>query len=154
MGSLTVSGSINGGGPVPVGAILMWSGNPADLPAGWYLCDGSNNTPDLRGRFIVGYNKDDGDYNSARAGGRAVGEKTAAVPAHSHRLGRPIDVIGRHWHDWAGSSTTSSGPSGNAVTTFEQLDGRGFGLSDFGGEARIDIRPPYYVLAYIMYRGN
>ena len=45
---------------VPIGAIISWCGtlnSNNQLPtalAGWALCDGNNNTPDLRGRFILG----------------------------------------------------------------------------------------------------
>jgi hypothetical protein len=39
---------------VPSGVIVMWSGDTATIPAGWVLCDGDNNTPDLKGKFIVG----------------------------------------------------------------------------------------------------
>ncbi len=39
---------------VPPGGIIMWSGAINDIPVGWALCDGSNGTPDLRDRFIVG----------------------------------------------------------------------------------------------------
>lgn len=38
----------------PSGGIIMWSGAVNDIPVGWALCDGSNGTPDLRDRFIVG----------------------------------------------------------------------------------------------------
>jgi hypothetical protein len=38
---------------VPSGAIMMWSGSEASIPAGWVLCNGSNSTPDLRNRFVV-----------------------------------------------------------------------------------------------------
>ena len=37
-----------------VGVISMWSGDLASLPAAWQLCDGTNGTPDLRDRFVVG----------------------------------------------------------------------------------------------------
>ena len=60
---------------VPTGAILMWSGSPTAIPTGWALCDGNTYwangilydpfgfdygiptlaTPNLKGRFIVGY---------------------------------------------------------------------------------------------------
>ena len=33
---------------------MPWRGNLADMPEGFALCDGSNGTPDLRDRFIVG----------------------------------------------------------------------------------------------------
>lgn len=50
---------------VPTGVIVMWSGAVSNIPKGWQLCDysiipGTNKrTPDLRGRFIVGYSKDE-----------------------------------------------------------------------------------------------
>ena len=39
---------------VPAGGIIMWSGSIASIPAGYYICDGTNGTPDLRDRFVVG----------------------------------------------------------------------------------------------------
>src|SRR5690625_782038 len=39
---------------VPGGIIVMWSGTHTDIPSGWLLCDGTNGTPDLRDRFILG----------------------------------------------------------------------------------------------------
>jgi hypothetical protein len=38
------------------GMIVMWSGDVTKIPTGWALCDGTNGTPDLRGRFVLGYN--------------------------------------------------------------------------------------------------
>ena len=37
---------------LPTGVICMWSG--VTIPTGWYLCDGQNSTPDLRGKFVIG----------------------------------------------------------------------------------------------------
>ena len=39
---------------VPTGAIMMWSGASNAIPTGWVLCDGTNSTPDLRNRFVIG----------------------------------------------------------------------------------------------------
>ena len=39
---------------LPAGLILLWSGSQASIPSGWALCDGTNSTPDLRGRFVIG----------------------------------------------------------------------------------------------------
>jgi hypothetical protein len=48
-------GSGGGGGSgVPDGTIVMWHGAIPTIPVGWFLCDGSNQTPDLRDRFVVG----------------------------------------------------------------------------------------------------
>lgn len=38
---------------VPSGAIIMWSGNSNNIPDGYVLCDGSNNTPNLVDKFVV-----------------------------------------------------------------------------------------------------
>ena len=40
--------------PIPSGAIVMWSGSIGSIPAGYYLCDGQNGTPNLKDRFVVG----------------------------------------------------------------------------------------------------
>jgi hypothetical protein len=39
---------------VPSGGIIMWSGSIGSIPSGYVLCNGSNGTPDLRDRFVVG----------------------------------------------------------------------------------------------------
>ena len=38
--------------------IVAWSGSITTIPSGWGLCDGTRGTPDLRGRFVLGYNAD------------------------------------------------------------------------------------------------
>ena len=42
---------------VPGGFIGMWSGSAETIPTGWALCDGTNGTPDLTDRFILGAGK-------------------------------------------------------------------------------------------------
>jgi len=39
---------------IPSGGIILWSGSVGSIPAGWYLCDGNNGTPDLRDKFVRG----------------------------------------------------------------------------------------------------
>lgn len=50
---------VEGAGTVPLGGVIMWSGNSGALPDGYVLCDGGApvggiTIPDLRGRFLVG----------------------------------------------------------------------------------------------------
>ena len=40
--------------PIEAGTILIWSGALSNIPTGWTLCDGTNGTPDLTDRFVVG----------------------------------------------------------------------------------------------------
>jgi Phage Tail Collar Domain len=84
-GSLSVAGFASNA-LVPTGAIIMWSGTTP--PSGWALCDGVAGRPDLRGKFIVGYDPGDADYSSIR---NAAGEKMhtltlAEVPSHNHTI--------------------------------------------------------------------
>jgi hypothetical protein len=39
---------------LPAGVIVKWSGSAAAVPGGYHLCDGTNGTPDLRDKFVVG----------------------------------------------------------------------------------------------------
>lgn len=39
-------------GAMPKGLIGLWLGSVASIPGGWKLCDGNNNTLDLRDKFI------------------------------------------------------------------------------------------------------
>jgi len=40
---------------LPVGTILAYNGNLADIPSGWHLCDGTDGTPNLLdNRFLEG----------------------------------------------------------------------------------------------------
>ena len=55
-----------GGTTIPAGAIIMWSGSIGSIPAGYVLCNGSNGTPDLRDRFIVGSGN---NYSVGSSGG-------------------------------------------------------------------------------------
>jgi hypothetical protein len=48
------------------GMIMLWSGSSASIPSGWLLCDGSNSTPDLRNRFVVGAFADDSGVAKAK----------------------------------------------------------------------------------------
>lgn len=76
--------------------IRMWDGTPANIPAvwgpGWYLCDGTNGTPDLRDKFIVGAG---GAYvNGAVGGASTVTLGTANMPQHTHTITDPGHVHG------------------------------------------------------------
>ena len=65
------------------GMIMLWRGSVVTIPTGWLLCDGNNNTPDLRNKFVVGA----GDtFDPGDTGGSDTHNHTATAPAHSHSL--------------------------------------------------------------------
>jgi hypothetical protein len=124
---------------IPSGVIVMWTG--ITPPTGWELCNGANGTPDLRGRFIVGYNPSATDYNNTgKTGGEAVHVLTEnEMPSHTHG-----------YYDVRDSDSYSGGDDAEG-------SGDGVGRRDnyrtsnaTGGGAAHENRPPYYVLAYIM----
>jgi microcystin-dependent protein len=85
---------------VPVGGIIMYSGDVLTLPSGWSLCDGGGGTPDLRGRFIVG---SEGAYASGATGGaESVTLTDGQMPSHAHT--GPS-------HNHTGPNHNHSGPS-------------------------------------------
>lgn len=132
-----------GGTTIPAGVVVMWSGSPTAIPDGWALCDGTQNTPDLRGRFVVGYNRDDADYNGIgkASGSKTVTLTTANLPAHTHKAMKRGDD----------HNLDHSGTYGVLETNLvAEANGIDIGLGNTGDGQAFDIRPPYYVLAYIM----
>ena len=72
---------------IPTGVIVMWSGSIASIPAGWYLCDGSNGTPDLRNKFVIAASADDSGTAKTAVTGSATqsgGSKDAITVSHTH----------------------------------------------------------------------
>lgn len=167
---------------VPVGAIMMWAGAIGDIPTGWKLCDGNNGTPDLRSKFIVGYNDSDSDYNAI---GKTGGTKTVTLtegqmPKHSH----DASSAGGHSHTYPDSYYIETGSELNGKTKVpgtsqESLPGSYAGsagtdvnnnailyrtrntssspnhthtISEKGNNEAHENRPPYYTLAFIQFK--
>ena len=59
----------------------MWTGTASSIPNGWALCDGTNGTPDLRNRFIIGASN---EYPVNQQGG--TNDHAHTVTVNGHRL--------------------------------------------------------------------
>jgi len=128
---------------IPSGGIIIWSGSSGSIPSGWYLCDGSNSTPDLRNRFVVGATS---TYAVGATGGSAdaiVVSHTHSVsdPGHSHSLGFQNTTIDQNAGS-AGLVRQGSSNTGTATT--------GISISTTGSSGTNANLPPYYALCYIM----
>lgn len=78
---------------MPVGAIVLWSGSQGAIPSGWALCNGSNGTPDLRNKFVIGAGN---VYGVSDQGGSA--DATLVAHAHSATLSGSTSGAGAHAH--------------------------------------------------------
>lgn len=145
---------------VPAGLIAMWSGSINSVPGGWQLCDGTNGTPDLRNRFIVGAG---GEYSIGNTGGsQSVTLTTAQMPNHTHTATTTIEKDGAHKHDYDGyryhtnhGGTAHTGSPYNLITKTTESSGSHTHtatttIDSAGSGSSHENRPPYYALAYIM----
>ena len=169
-GDLNVSGKLN---ILPAGTIVAF--NSATAPAGWALCDGQkyklNNTnisvidpngiqtPDLRGRFILGTGQGTGLANrniGEKGGDENVTLTAAQMPSHSHELevwgdpnGDPKDggkwtlkLTDRQYHNYKSADNRGHRDRNNGNRPVKILDS--------GSNKSHNNMPPYYVLTYIM----
>jgi microcystin-dependent protein len=140
----------------------MWSGTIATIPSGWLLCDGSNSTPDLRSRFIIGANADDGGAAKTNVTGSATqtgGTKDAIVVSHTHTATvtdpghtHPVDTNN---NNDSGTGTISAGNTAGVTTANRPLAKQAFtsisvANSTEGSSGTNANLVPYYALAFIM----
>jgi len=135
---------------IPRGVIAMWYGSISNIPQGWALCDGTNGTPDLRDKFIVGAKQDEDGVAKTNITGslsQSGGSTSITVsnlpahhhyaPAHFHTLpgngGSPGGFLPNNWSAGGEINTSSSG-AGNT--------------NDTGSGA--PYTQPYYTLTFIM----
>ena len=146
---------------VPSGCIILWSGAADAIPTGFVLCNGSNSTPDLRGRFIVGYSDTDNDYDVNDTGGSKDNTLSVSqLPSHNHSFSGSASH--NHTHTKAthpsGSGPeqnqsggpedrTNFGDTGTTSTATVTISGT---TGNQGSGTAIENRPPYYALCYIM----
>ena len=134
---------------IPSGGIILWSGSTGSVPSGWYLCDGTNGTPDLRNSFIVGAGN---TYAVGATGGTAdaivvshTHTATVTDPGHSHGIPRKNALSGSvESYVAGGGGTIIADLPTNTATTGISVSNATAGTSGTGQNL-----PPYYALAYI-----
>jgi len=139
----------------PSGGIIIWSGSSASIPSGWVLCNGSNSTPDLRDKFVIGAGN---SYAVADTGGSAnaivvshthTGTTTITDPGHTHTLLSKNEAT-------AGGGQVPKYSGVGSITNNEAIQTATTGItastsiSTTGSSATNANLPPYYALCYIM----
>ena len=175
---VATAGAWDGGGTIPVGGIIMWSGDA--VPDGWALCSGATvsgvKTPDLRGRFVLGAGQATG--LSPRVIGQTGGAEqhvltAVEMPTHVHRADPPAiwtNEAGIHSHSYWSEANVASGlgiangpHNGSQIGRWVQtlrtswdgnhqhaVDPAPVDSSATGGNQPAENMPPFYALAYII----
>jgi microcystin-dependent protein len=118
---------------------------------GWAICNGNNLTPDLTGKFVVGYNPSDADYSTI---GNTGGQKSVTqVLEHSHFVVQSSQVGGSAPAVSATNTIAVSAADGAASQNYDMKAVVGqvanIGLTSKTGSTAPDNRPPYYTVLYI-----
>jgi microcystin-dependent protein len=116
---------------VPSGIIVMFSGPITDIPAEWTLCDGTNGTPDLQNKFVVGAGD---EYAVGNTGGSETVQLTISeLPSHTHGLKHSENLAeaeqGADRDVYEGAFSEATNPT--------------------GGDQPHENRPPFFAVAYI-----
>lgn len=139
---------------VPKGTITMWSGAASAIPAGWALCDGTQGTPDLRNRFILGADPVNGPQPQATGGsashthtatatvGIAMGgDHTHGVPepwySNTASSGKGVTIVDRDATEAHNAQTQTAGEHTHEATAMVYVD-------------PTDTLPPWYALCFII----
>lgn len=149
---------------IPKGSIIMFNGLSSEIPDGWHICDGTDGTPNLIGRFI----------KASRISGDTGGNSTIQIleenmPKHTHTfVGNQVTTSesGAHTHTIRGKYGKSdnandrncleTGLETDLITTSESgahthtIDMSNTQLSYQGEGMPIEFEPLYYSLIYIM----
>ena len=149
---------------IPKGSIIMFNGLSSEIPKGWHICDGTEGTPNLTGKFIKASN------TSGETGGKSTIQILEEnMPRHTHTfVGNQVTTSesGAHTHTIRGKYGKSdnandrncleTGSETDLITTSQSgahthtIDMSSTQLSYQGGGKPIEFEPLYYSLIYIM----
>ena len=137
------------------GMIILWYGDTTNIPGGWVLCNGSNSTPDLRDRFVIGAGNPDHSAGST-GGSNSITLSEANLPSHRHfvvsnSLGgqnRTNSNVNANNQVRKGTGAGNLYESYNlASTSADAVSGRS---SAVGSGTAFNNKPLYHALCYIM----
>lgn len=143
----------SGSSKIPaVGDIALWLGTLATIPVGWKLCDGTNDTPDMRGRYY----KNPSSASASTTGGSnththaSQSHQHTSNGSHSHSVsfGTTSGTLGRTGSGSvkvasAGSHAHSTANSNDATATYASANTSADSSSN---------EPEYRTVAFIQFK--
>lgn len=136
--------------PTAKGSIAMWSGLIADIPDDWLLCDGTQDTPDYRSKFLRGV------PNTSTDPGATGGNDTHAltlteIPNHTHTVTDPTHSHTKTTKGFSGfGADTPQGTTSGGGTNISTGSTTGLTLNTTGSGTAHENRPSFFELLYIM----
>ncbi|WKV16960.1 hypothetical protein [Microcystis phage MJing1] len=124
---------------IPAGLIAKWSGTVATIPTGWALCNGSNGTPDLTDKFVIGA----GGTRAPGATGGAASVNTSAAGAHAHggaTQGHTLTAAQIPPHQHTGSTNGAGDHSHGVGQAWANDTSQGSANINFFGTGTVGIR--------------
>ncbi|MGC3025847.1 hypothetical protein ACPUER_11955 [Burkholderia sp. DN3021] len=122
--------------PVPSGAIVLWSGQISAIPQGYVLCDGTHNTPNLSGSFVMGAGS---SVPPLQVGGSAI---TGFGGSHTHTENSAQASLTL-------SNLAVAAGAGATVLSGVTTNGHTHTINQVGDHTHSCL-PPYLALCYIM----
>lgn len=149
---------------IPKGSIIMYNGLSSEIPEGWHICDGTEGTPNLIGKFIKA-----SDTSGETGGSSDIQILEENMPRHTHTFESSqvtTSEAGEHTHAFRGKYEKSSnandrdalvtGGEWDTITTSKSgahthtIDMGDTQLSYIGEGKPIKYEPSFYSLIYIM----
>ncbi len=148
---------------LPIGTVAGWDGELAAIPSGWYLCDGTNGTYDLRGRFLICTSATIAIGTSVGANGvtpegvitvQPTVLTESQIPSHNHYYEDGVwadDATGSLWSATEGIVHLADPNFIQRTGLYTGYEGSSYGhIHTATWEADpIDNRPPYRVIYWI-----
>jgi microcystin-dependent protein len=139
---------------IPVGAICAWANHDGKtLPSGWVICDTTNNSPDLRDKFVYA------DNNVTTGGSSSITLTESHLPRHSHVSTYyqypPNTNHCDRFGDFVPGDSHNVSDCSSETETINSTSGAGIYMKDKSlfvsvSQTPLQTIPPYIVLLYIM----
>ena len=143
---------------LPRYSVIMYSGAPDSIPAGWLLCDGRTvvvdgtavTSPDLRGRFVLSYGQGPLNFENMTVGATG-GEQNhtltiSEIPSHTHSTNSDAPSTGLVTRTGNNTGVEFDNSSGE----LDLINASSLTINSTGGGEAHNNMPPYYVLCFIM----